>query len=66
MHTTRNEAWSGQPLPVEDTVLIPITPTIQLPVWAVFLIIYPPLSLLFFWVTYMAFRWRWWRSGGLG
>ena len=66
MHTTRNEAWSGQPLPVEDTVLIPITPTIQLPVWAVFLIIYPPLSLIFFWVSYMAFRWRWWRSGGLG
>jgi ABC-type transport system involved in multi-copper enzyme maturation permease subunit len=66
MHTTRNEAWSGQPLPVEDTVLIPITPTIQLPVWAVFLIIYPPLILLFFWVSYMAFRWRWWRSGGLG
>jgi ABC-type transport system involved in multi-copper enzyme maturation permease subunit len=66
MHTTRNEAWTNQPLPVEETVLVPIAPTIQLPVWAIFLAIYPPLSLLFFGVTYAAFRWRWWRSGGLG
>jgi ABC-type transport system involved in multi-copper enzyme maturation permease subunit len=66
MHTTRNEAWTNQPIPVEETVLIPITSGIRLPVWAIFLVIYPPLSLLFFWVTYAAFRWRWWRSGGLG
>ncbi len=66
MHTTRNEAWTNQPLPVEESVLIPITPTIRLPVWAIYLLIYPPLSLLFFGVTYAAFRWRWWRSGGLG
>jgi ABC-type transport system involved in multi-copper enzyme maturation permease subunit len=66
MHTTRTEAWTNQPIPVEETVLIPITSSIRLPVWAIFLVVYPPLSLLFFWVTYAAFRWRWWRSGGLG
>ena len=66
MHTTRNEVWSSQPIPVEDSVLVPIGPSIRLPVWAIFLIIYPPLSLLFFGLTYLAFRWRWWRSGGLG
>jgi ABC-type transport system involved in multi-copper enzyme maturation permease subunit len=66
MHTTRNEIMSNQPLPVEETVLVPITSSIRLPVWAIYLLIYPPLSLFFFWVTYAAFRWRWWRSGGLG
>ena len=66
MHTTRNEMLSNQPLPVEEVVLVPITASLRLPVWAIFLLIYPPLSLLFFWVTYAAFRWRWWRSGGLG
>jgi hypothetical protein len=66
MHTTRNEAWTNQPIPFEETVLVPIAGGLDLPVWAIFLAIYPPLSLLFFWVTYAAFRWRWWRSGGLG
>jgi ABC-type transport system involved in multi-copper enzyme maturation permease subunit len=66
MHTTRSEAWTNQPLPVEASVLIPVTPLIKLPVWAIFLAIYPPLSLLLFGLTYAAFRWRWWRSGGLG
>jgi hypothetical protein len=66
MHTGRNEAWTTQALSVEESVLIPITPTVRLPVWAIFLAIYPPLSLVFFGLTYAAFRWRWWRAGGLG
>lgn len=66
MHTTRNEAWSGQRLPVEDQVLVWITRDIRLPVWTIFLIVYPLLSLIFYSLTYAAFRWRWWRSGGLG
>jgi hypothetical protein len=66
MHTSRNEAWANQPLNVRDSVLVPITPNLQLPVWAIFLCIYPPLSLVFFCITYLAFRWRWWRAGGLG
>ena len=38
----------------------------KLPVWALFLLIYPPLCLLLYFVTYLAFRWRWWRAGGTG
>ncbi len=66
MHTGRNEAWASQPLNVRDEVWVPITPKLQMPVWAIFLCIYPPLSLVCFWITYLAFRWRWWRAGGLG
>ena len=66
MHITRNEVLSNQGLPVEEAILIPVASSIRLPVWAIFLLIYPPLSLVFFWVTYAAFRWRWWCSGGLG
>ena len=66
MHTTRSEIWSDQPLAVPDPVLVPITRNFSLPVWAIFLCIYPPLSLAFLGVTYLAFRWRWWRAGGLG
>jgi ABC-type transport system involved in multi-copper enzyme maturation permease subunit len=66
MHITRNETWVNQAPHVRESVLVPITPGLQLPVWAIFLCIYPPISLVFFWVTYLAFRWRWWRAGGLG
>ena len=66
MHNTRTEAWTNQPLAVGDPVLISIAPNIKLPVWAIFLCLYPPLALIFFWITYLAFRWRWWRAGGLG
>ena len=34
----------------------------RIPVWAAFLLIYPPLCLALFAVTYLAFRWRWWRA----
>ena len=67
MHTTPQRGLDRTSRsPSRRPVLVPITPGIQLPVWAIFLLIYPPLSLFFFWVTYLAFRWRWWRSGGLG
>jgi ABC-type transport system involved in multi-copper enzyme maturation permease subunit len=66
MHTARNDLWVNQQLNVPDAVLVPITQRFGLPVWAVFLSIYPPLCMMFFGVTYLAFRWRWWRSGGLG
>ena len=56
----------NQPLAVADPVLIPIAGRVALPVWAIFLCIYPPLSLVLLGVTYLAFRWRWWRAGGLG
>jgi len=41
-----------------------IIPGLGLPVWAAFLCLYPPLCLLLFGATYLAFRWRWWRAGG--
>jgi ABC-type transport system involved in multi-copper enzyme maturation permease subunit len=66
MHTTRNEALSNQTLNIPDPVLIPITGRVALPVWAIFLSLYPPLCLTFLAVTYFSFRWRWWRAGGLG
>ena len=34
----------------------------RIPVWGAFLLIYPPLCLALFAVTYLAFRWRWWRA----
>jgi ABC-type transport system involved in multi-copper enzyme maturation permease subunit len=66
MHTSRNEVWTDKPLPIADPVLVPITKTFGLPVWVIFLCIYPPICLGFLGITYMAFRLRWWRSGGLG
>jgi ABC-type transport system involved in multi-copper enzyme maturation permease subunit len=66
MHTTRNDMWSDKPLAVNNPVLVRITGNFGLPVWAIFLCIYPPLCLAFFGVTYLAFRLRWWRAGGMG
>jgi hypothetical protein len=66
MHTFRNDAIGNQPMPVADSVLIPIAPTIKLPIWMIFLCVYPLASAAFFGVSYLAFRWRWWRAGGLG
>ena len=34
-----------------------------LPVWAAFLAFYPPLCLVLYGITLLAFRWRWWRAG---
>ncbi|MHC5539078.1 ABC transporter permease [Singulisphaera rosea] len=43
-----------------------VSPTLTLPVWALFLGMYPPLCLILYGITYLAFRWRWWRAGGSG
>jgi ABC-type transport system involved in multi-copper enzyme maturation permease subunit len=48
----------------EEMLRMRFIPGIGLPVWAVFLIIYPPLCLILFGATYLAFRYRWWRAGG--
>jgi len=66
MHTSRIESWTGQPLHVPPQVLIQLTPNLALPVWAIFLAIYPPLSLVFVGISYLAFRWRWWQAGDSG
>ena len=43
-----------------------LVPGIGLPVWAVFLIIYPVIALILYGATYVAFRSRWWKAGGTG
>jgi ABC-type transport system involved in multi-copper enzyme maturation permease subunit len=66
MHTSRIENFTGQSLRVEPAVLISLGRGVALPVWAIFLAIYPPLSLFFLGVSYVAFRWRWWKAGDAG
>jgi hypothetical protein len=63
MHVNRIESWTNAPLNVQPTVLVHLWDGVGLPVWTIFLIIYPPLSLLFLGITYLAFRWRWWKAG---
>jgi ABC-type transport system involved in multi-copper enzyme maturation permease subunit len=41
----------------------PVIPGLGLPVWAVYLLTTPPLCLVLFALTYLAFRWRWWKAG---
>lgn len=65
MHVYRGSGnYSGDSLTVEKRVSVPITQGFSLPVWAIFLGMYPPLCLLLFGMTYLAFRVRWWKAGG--
>ena len=41
----------------------PLVPRVGLPIWAVYLLITPPLCLVLFVMTYFVFRWRWWKAG---
>ena len=43
-----------------------LVPGIGLPVWAVFLLLYPILAVVLYGATYLAFRIRWWKAGGTG
>jgi ABC-type transport system involved in multi-copper enzyme maturation permease subunit len=63
MHTSRIESYAGQSLNVPSPILVPLTPTFGLPVWTIFLSLYPFLSLIFVGVAYVGFRWRWWKAG---
>ena len=65
MHLSRASGnWSMDKMPIAPTVLVPVLPGLELPVWAVYLGMYPPLCALLFGVTYLAFRYRWWKAGG--
>ena len=65
MHTYRSSAnWSETTIEVPPTTLVDLSPGYALPVWALFLALYPPLCAVLFGVTYLAFRLRWWRAGG--
>ena len=37
--------------------------TFGVPLWAAFLLFYPPLCLVLHGITLLVFRWRWWRAG---
>jgi len=64
MHLNRNMAFANDSYEVVETTRVRFGPGMNVPVWAVFLGLYPPLCLVLFGMTYLAFRWRWWRAGG--
>ncbi|MGO9601070.1 MAG: ABC transporter permease [Isosphaeraceae bacterium] len=63
MLKSRTDTWTGQTLDVAETVWVPLGRNLALPVWAIFLMISPPLSLVFVSIAYQAFRLRWWKAG---
>lgn len=40
-----------------------LLPVVGLPVWAAFLIVYPPLCAVLYGLTNLVFRYRWWKAG---
>ncbi|MCA1685904.1 MAG: ABC transporter permease, partial [Planctomycetia bacterium] len=65
MHTYRPSAnWSDAAVEVLPGTMVQVFAGSYFPVWALFLALYPPLCVLLFGVTYLAFRLRWWRAGG--
>jgi len=62
MHIARPDGLAHRELRVAESVLVPITASFGLPVWAIFLLIYPPICLILFGVTCLIFRWRWWSA----
>jgi ABC-type transport system involved in multi-copper enzyme maturation permease subunit len=66
MQQSRLHAWANDASSSLQSLKPILIPGLGLPVWAVFILIYPPLCLVLYGVTYLAFRWRWWRAGGLG
>ena len=42
------------------TLLLPV---VNQPIWAAFLVVEPLVCLVLYGITYLAFRWRWWRAG---
>jgi hypothetical protein len=56
-------SWGGNEPITDDAVASLRIPGIGLPLWTVFLIIDPLLCLVLVFVTYLAFRWRWWKAG---
>ncbi len=65
MHVNRNgSGLNVESLEIARMPIVPLSGGMGLPVFAIFLLVYPPLCLLLFGVTYLAFRIRWWRTGG--
>jgi len=66
MHVSKYQGLTNENPKIPPPVLVSLFPGTDLPVWTWFLALYPPLCLILYGVTYLAFRWRWWRAGGLG
>jgi hypothetical protein len=59
---TLTSVTDGSIIPLQATLI----PGLGLPVWAVFLMLYPILAVILYFATYFAFRIRWWKAGGTG
>jgi ABC-type transport system involved in multi-copper enzyme maturation permease subunit len=60
----RTSNWSGSnDATARMGATIEPIPGLNVPVWAAFLGFYPPLCLLLYTITYIAFRLRWWKAG---
>ena len=66
MHPSRFQVVGNEDPVIPSALLIPVLPGFGVPVWGAFLLVYPPICLLLYGISYMAFRYRWWRAGGLG
>ncbi|HEV3164326.1 MAG TPA: ABC transporter permease subunit, partial [Isosphaeraceae bacterium] len=60
---SRGSGWQASTTSQAPSDVSTVIPGLGLPVWAAFLALYPPLCLVLFGVTYLAFRWRWWKAG---
>ncbi len=62
----KSSQLSGSLNPDSNTLNSPLkatlVPGIGLPVWAVFLMLYPILAVILYAATYVAFRYRWWKA----
>ncbi len=63
MHVVRSGNYSSEALQVAKTVLVPVYGSFEMPVWALHLLVYPPVCLLLYGLTCLVFRWKWWRAG---
>ena len=61
---TVSNSTNDAPNTLTESTPVRFAPGVNVPVWAVFLGLYPPLCCGLFGITYLAFRMRWWRAGG--
>ncbi|MGE3822341.1 MAG: ABC transporter permease subunit [Isosphaeraceae bacterium] len=64
MHVTRTGDWSVDGMKVARPIMVPLFGDYELPVWGVYLLIYPPICLALYGLTCLVFRWKWWRAMG--
>ena len=62
MHIPRMDGLSNRDSKIANAVIVPIAGDFGLPVWAIFLLIYPPICAILFAITCRIFRKRWWSA----